>query len=152
MARGGRGRERGMMQEFTIPGRLMGRNEYDYASRSHWSKAAKAKKAEQERVAWAMREAGIRPVEGPIVLAFEFHEKRQRNGRMRDHDNIRGGAVKVVLDAMKETGVIVDDSPKYVRNSYSWFAWNDPDPRIVVKITPYDPNGSTVHYPPIEGL
>ena len=48
-----------MMQKFTISGRLMGRNEFDYVSRSHWSKANEAKKQEQERVIWAMKQAGI---------------------------------------------------------------------------------------------
>lgn len=141
-----------MMQEFTIPGRLMGRNEQEYAARSHWSKAAEAKKSEQERVIWAMKQAGIRPVDRPVELAFDFYEKKQKNGSLRDHDNIRSGAVKVVQDAMKEMGIIRDDNPRMVRNSYAWFAYNQPDPRVVVKIFDYDPNGRTVRYPPIEGL
>lgn len=141
-----------MMQKFTISGRLMGRNEFDYVSRSHWSRANTAKKAEQERVIWAMRQAGIKPVEGPIELAFNYYEKRQRNGKLRDHDNIHGGAVKVVLDAMKAAGIISDDDPRHVRNSYSWFAYNQPKPRVEVIITDYDPNGRNVYFPPIEGL
>lgn len=141
-----------MSQEFTIEGRLMGRNEYDYASRSHWSKANEAKKSEQDRVIWAMKQAHVRPAEGPIEIAFNFYEKRQGNGRLRDHDNIRGGAVKVVLDAMKAHGIIPDDNPRIVRNTYAWFAYNQAHPRVEVKITDYDPNGRTMHFPPIAGL
>ncbi len=141
-----------MIQKFTIPGRLMGRNEYDYASRSHWAKAAEAKRAEQERVIWAMRQAHVEPVEGPVELGFDFYEKRQRNGKMRDHDNIRGGAVKVVLDAMKEAGIIPDDNPRIVRNSYAWFAYNQADPRVEVTITDYQPEGRSLFFPPIAGL
>lgn len=141
-----------MMQTFTIPGRLMGRNEYDYASRSHWSKAAEAKKSEQERVVWAMKEAGIKPAEGPIEIGFNFYEKRQKNGRLRDHDNIWAGAVKVVCDAMKEAGIIPDDNPLIVRNSHAWFAYNQPDPRVEVVIVDYDPNGRQLYFPPIAGL
>ena len=141
-----------MIQKFTVKGRLMGRNEFDYASRSHWSKASQAKQSEQERVIWAMKEAGIKPVNGPIEIAFNYYEKRQRNGRLRDCDNIHGGASKVVLDAMKTAGIIKDDSPKYVRNTYPWFAFNQADPRIEITIADYDPNGRTVYFPPIEGL
>lgn len=140
------------LQRFTVKGRLMGRNEYDYASRSHWSKANDAKKAEQERVIWAMREAGVKPVDYPVELAFNYYEKRQRNGRLRDHDNVHGGAVKVVLDAMRAAGILSDDGPRQVRNSYAWFAYNQPDPRVEVLMFPYDPNGRTVRFPPIEGL
>lgn len=139
-------------QMFVVQGRLMGRNEYDYASRSHWSKAAEAKKSEQERVIWAMKQAHIEPVDYPIELAFNFYEKRQRNGRMRDHDNIRGGAVKVVLDAMKAAGIIKDDGPMFVRNTYAWFAYNQANPRVEVLITEYDPNGRTMYFPPIAGV
>jgi len=141
-----------MMQAFTIPGRLMGRNEYDYASRSHWSKANDAKKSEQERVIWAMKQAGVKPVEGPVELAFDYYEKRQSNGKLRDHDNIHGGAVKVVQDAMKQAGIIPDDNPRIVRNSYAWFAYNQSNPRVEVKIVPYDPNGRTLYFPPIKGI
>jgi len=141
-----------MIQKFTIPGRLMGRNEFDYVSRSHWSKANEAKRAEQERVIWAMREAGVRPVSGPVEIAFNYFEKRQRNGRLRDCDNIHAGAVKVVQDAMKQAGIIPDDNPKWVRNTYPWFAFNQGNPRIEVTIADYDPNGRTVYFPPIEGL
>lgn len=141
-----------MIQKFTIEGRLMGRNEVDYLSRSHWSKANGAKKAEQERVIWAMKQAGIKPVDGPIELAFNYYEKRQGNGKLRDHDNIHGGAVKVVLDAMKAYGIIPDDNPRIVRNSYPWFAYNQPNPRVEVTIADYDPNGRNVYFPPIGGL
>ena len=141
-----------MMQKFTIPGRLMGRNEFDYVSRSHWAKANEAKKKEQERVIWAMKQAGIKPVNCPIELVFNFYEKRQSNGRLRDHDNIRGGAVKVVLDAMKEYGIISDDNPRIVRNSYAWFAYNQANPRVEVTIIDYSREGRKLFFPPIEGI
>lgn len=141
-----------MIQRFEIQGRLMGRNEWDYLSRSHWSRAAEAKKSEQERVIVAMREAGIRPVDGPVELTFDYYEKRQGNGALRDHDNIHGGGVKVVLDAMKQAGIIPDDGPRHVRNTYPWFAYNQPRARVVVRVLDYDPAGRRLYFPPIEGL
>lgn len=138
-----------MSQRFEIPGRLMGRNEFEYAARSHWSSAAKAKRDEQERVIWAMRQAGVRPVEGPVEIGFNFIEKK---GRLRDPDNIAGGAFKVVLDAMKEAGIIPDDNPRIVRNLFCRFAYNAPNPHVEVEIMDYRPEGRTVAYPPISGL
>ena len=139
-------------QKFTIPGRLPGRNEYDYLNRAHWSKGNEAKQSEQERVIWAMKEAGIQPVDYPVELAFNYYEKRQRNGRLRDCDNIHGGAMKVVQDAMKAYGIIPDDNPRIVRNAYPWFAFNQKNPRVEVTIARYDPRGRTVYFPPIAGL
>lgn len=141
-----------MIREFTVKGRLMGRNEYDYLSRSHWSKANDAKQSEQDRVIWAIKEARIKPIEGPVELFFNFYEKHQGNGKLRDHDNIRGGAVKVVQDAMVKMGLIPDDNPRIVRNSYAWFAYNQDNPRVEVKVVDYDPNGRRLFFPPIEGL
>lgn len=137
-----------MSQRFTIPGRLMGRNEHDYAARSHWSKAAKAKEAEQERVGWAIAEAGVKPVEGPVEIGFNFIEA----GRLRDPDNILAGAVKVVLDQLKAQGIIPDDNPRVVRNLFFRFAYKAPNPHVEVEIMEYRPEGRTVEYPPVHGV
>ena len=141
-----------MSQRFRIEGRLMGRNEQEYLARSHWSKAADAKRSEQERVGWAMRDAGIRSVDGPVEIGFNFIEGRPKNGRFRDEDNILGGATKVVFDQMKEQGIIKDDGPRFVRNIFARFAFNAPDPHVEVEIMDYDPNGRWVYYPPVQGL
>ena len=137
-----------MSQRFDIPGRLMGRNDQERAARAHWSQAARLKREEQERVGWAIREAGVKPVDGPIEIGFNFIE----SSRLRDPDNVIGGATKVVLDAMKEHGIISDDNPRIVRNLFFRFAYGAEEPHVEVEIMDYSPNGRTVYYPPVQGL
>lgn len=141
-----------MSQRFTVPGRLMGRNEHDYLNRSHWSNGKRAKEAEQERVMWAIRKAGIEPFDGPVEIGVNYIEERKRNGRMRDVDNIAGGGDKVILDALVSCGVIPDDGPRVVRNVYHWFGYNAKNPRVEVEVMDYNPAGRTITYPPIAGL
>ena len=138
-----------MAQRFDISGRLMGRNEHDYLNRSHWSKGKEAKEQEQEKVCWSIRQAGIKPMEGPVEIGVNYIEGRKRNGKLRDVDNIAGGGDKVILDALKACGIIPDDNPKYVRNVYHRFAFNANNPHVEVEIMDYDPNGRTVYYPPV---
>ena len=137
-----------MSQRFDVPGKLMGRNEQEQAARRHWSQAARMKREEQERVIWAMKEAGIRPVDGPVEIGFNFIA----SGRLRDCDNVASGAAKVVLDAMRQAGIIPDDNPRVVRNLFFRFAYGAPNPHVEVEIMDYDPEGRTVYYPPIQGL
>lgn len=138
-------------QSFTVPGRLMGRNEHDYLNRSHWSKGNEAKRNEMDRVGWAIRMAGIKPFDGPVEVGVNYIEGRPKKGRHRDVDNI-AAADKAILDALKECGVIPDDNPRVVRNVYHWFGFNARNPRVEVQVMDYDPNGRTIAYPPIAGL
>ena len=137
-----------MSQRFVIEGRLLGRNEQERAARAHWSQASKLRREEKDRVGWAMKEAGVKPVDGPIEIGFNFIE----SCRLRDPDNVIGGAVKVVLDAMKESGIIPDDNPKVVRNLFFRFAYGADNPHVEVEIMEYSTNGRTVYYPPVQGL
>lgn len=141
-----------MNQRFNIKGRLMGRNEFDYYNRSHWSKGKKAKAGEQEKVVAAILAAKLVPVEGPIEVGVTFVEGMARNGRMRDPDNISGGGIKVILDALKECGIIPDDNPRIVRNLFYRFAYNASNPHIEVEIMEYNPEGRWVYYPPVIGV
>jgi len=137
-----------MTQRFEIPGRLMGRNSQEYAARSHWSKAYEAKESEQERVGWAIAQAGVRPVDGPVEIGFNFIE----GGKLRDEDNVIGGATKVVLDQLKRQLIIPDDNPRVVRNLFFRFAFNAPNPHVEVELMPYSEEGRWVYYPPVQGL
>ena len=95
-----------------------------------------------------MREAGITPVDGPVEIGFNF----LANGRLRDCDNVIGGATKVVLDAMKGGLIIPDDNPRIVRNLFFRFAYDVPNPHVEVEIMEYDPDGRYVYYLPVQGL
>ena len=130
----------------------MGRNEHDYLNRSHWSKGKKAKEAEQAKVEAAILAAKLVPMEGPVEVGVTFIEGRPRNGKMRDPDNIAGGGIKVILDALKECGIIADDNPRCVRNLFFRFAYNASNPHIEVEIMDYNPEGRWVFYPPVAGV
>lgn len=141
-----------MSQVFRIKGRLMGRNEHDYLNRSHWSKGKQAKRDEQDRVVAAILKAKIEPMEGPIEVGINYIEGHKKNGALRDVDNIIAGGDKVILDALKEAGIIPDDNPRVVRRIYHRADFNASNPHIEVELMEYDPNGRTVWYPPVRGL
>lgn len=141
-----------MNQRFNIKGRLMGRNEHDYLNRSHWAKGRKAKEDEQAKVMAAILAARLEPMEGPVEVGVTFIEGKAKNGKLRDPDNIESGGIKVILDALKECGIIPDDNPRIVRNLFFRFAYNATNPHVEVEIMTYSPEGRSVWYPPVIGV
>lgn len=99
------------MWRFTIPGHLMGLNEYTTLNRSKRGHvlASKAKREQEARVSEAIDATGARSFDGPIELIVSWYD-----GTRRDPDNVEF-AVKFILDAMVSAGVIPDDSRKYVK-------------------------------------
>ncbi|MBX9032643.1 RusA family crossover junction endodeoxyribonuclease [Gordonibacter massiliensis (ex Traore et al. 2017)] len=98
-----------MKQVFTIPGRLDGLNEYTASCRSHAQVGARVKRRNQEAVCWAIKAARLKPMETPVNVRITWFEKPKRKGAMmRDRDNIQF-AVKFILDALVEMGIIPDD-------------------------------------------
>lgn len=77
----------------------------------------KFKKEIEEVIGWSIRQAlaskTLHKPSGPVILNIEWHEKTKR----RDADNI-ASAKKFILDALVKTGVLVDDSRKYVKGFY----------------------------------
>lgn len=141
-----------MIQQFTIEGRLPGRNTVDYANRAGWKRGNDLVQSEKQKVMWAVKQAGLKPVDGPVEIAIDFYEKRAPENKRRDVDNVKGGGNKLVLDALKELGIIKDDRPRFVRNVYGWVTYEQDCPRVEVRVFPYDPRGRTLRYPPVEGF
>lgn len=111
-------------------------NEYTYACRSHWSVGRKFK-AETEGavclyVKRAIAQGKCRKTENPCEIYIEWHEQT----RKRDADNIQS-AQKFILDALKDCGVIPDDSRKYVRQIYHRIV-DDKEDRVIVTIKEAD--------------
>lgn len=48
----------------------------------------------------------------PVKIKMRFFEPNAR----RDRDNVSSGGAKIILDAMKHLGVIVDDSRRWVQD------------------------------------
>lgn len=97
------------MQQFVIPGRLDALNDLIGADRANRYKGASMKKKNQQIVAKAIRDAGLRPIDGMFRVSFTWFEPNRR----RDPDNISSGC-KFILDALQEEGIIKGDSQKYV--------------------------------------
>ena len=55
----------------------------------------------------------IKPVKYPIILDIKWHESTKK----RDVDNIES-SVKFILDALQKTGIIINDSRRYVKQIY----------------------------------
>lgn len=118
-----------MRQEFTIPGRLDGLNEYTKACRSNHRAGARMKKDNQEAVQWAIRAARINPMSGKVNVKVTWYERDMR----RDKDNIRFG-VKFILDALVAEGIIKNDSWTYIGELRDEYYCSKPNPRVVVEL------------------
>lgn len=125
-----------MRQEFTIPGWLDGLNEYTGSNRSSAYVGHKAKKANQELVAWAIKAARLKPMKTPVRVTAHWYEgMRNPTGKLfrpRDRDNIRSG-MKFILDALVKAKVIDNDSFHKV-DPHDTYHLDRDNPRIVVEI------------------
>lgn len=105
---------------FTHYGRLTGRNAEINANRTHWAVGAKVKEKAQEDVCWSIRLAQskgtIQPIEEPVEILIDWFDAPNR-GKTRDVDNIQS-STKYILDALKQMGIIPDDSQKWVKQVY----------------------------------
>ncbi len=93
---------------------------------------AKFKKDIEEVIGWAIKQAlvmkTLKPVEKPCVIYMDWHEATKR----RDVDNVQSSQ-KFVLDAMVESGILQNDSRRYVKQVYHQII-DDNDDFVVVKI------------------
>ena len=128
-----------MSFSFRVAYKFPGLNEYTNMNRIHWTKGREMKRAAEEAVMWAVKEARahgrIRDVEPPYWILFEWHEASHK----RDPDNI-ASAKKYVLDAMQKAGVIRGDSQRYICGLHDVFVSDSMDGLIV---TVYDQRAGT---------
>ena len=105
------------MNYFKIKEQTPSLNDYQYACRSHWSKGKKFKETTEEIIGWYIKQALMKgtlvPVSHQVDIVFEWHEKTIK----RDTDNIQS-AQKFIIDAMREQGIIKNDTRKYVSQIY----------------------------------
>ncbi len=125
-----------MEYKLTLPGRLDGLNEYTAANRTNPQKGGRMKKKSEDTIIYHIRQQlrGVH-IAVPILIYYQFYEKDKR----RDNDNILSCASKFVQDSLKKTGVIEDDSQKYIPNFYFDTFVDKENPRIEVTITELTP-------------
>lgn len=120
-----------MLYRLEIQGRLDGLNEYIAAERTHRQKGAKLKHDNQAVVCGYIRRdlRGVL-INKPVKLHYTWYERNAK----RDLDNVSGFGHKVIQDALKQCGVIIDDSPRYVTGYTDEFKVDRKNPRIEVEI------------------
>lgn len=125
-----------MRQEFTIPGRLAGLNEYVNAAHTYWKRTKL--KEEQEAIVMAAAD-GIEPMASPVRIRITYYEgKTATRQRVRDLDNVLGGGNKFILDALTAMGVIADDDAQNVPRLTARGYMATGEPRIVVEMESED--------------
>ncbi len=94
-----------MTEKFTIPIKIKSRNQTD---RLHWAVKSKIKKEYCLLIRNMMRLHKIKKLENneKCIVAIISHRKR-----LLDYDNLD---VKLLLDAMTQEKLIVDDAAKYI--------------------------------------
>jgi len=80
-------------------------------------------------VMWSAKAHRIEPVGRCKVKIIVYKDNRRS-----DEDNVRSGASKVILDALKHSGIIKDDSKKYVESSEVIIEYIKGEPYVVVEI------------------
>lgn len=99
-----------MIHRFVIEGRLPSLNQMiGYRGRPWWMNR-RVKQDAMRLVKSTLMIGGAPVFKSPVKIKFVWVEA---NGR-RDRDNVTGGGAKIILDAMKEMGMICDDSRKWV--------------------------------------
>lgn len=98
-----------MTQSFSIPVKLPGLNEVISANRTSKYAGAKLKKDAEEQIAWRIKAAGLKPMDGPVRIHYAWYEPDKR----RDWDNV-ASAKKFIQDALVQAGILPGDGQKYV--------------------------------------
>lgn len=118
------------MQKFIINDRLNSLNDYTDACRTNQYKGSDMKKQNERVVMFYINQCRMKKVEKyPIKVKINWYEKNRR----RDIDNITF-ATKFILDSLVKTGIIVDDSQKYVHEIEHHVHVDKENPRIEVQL------------------
>lgn len=96
----------------TIEGRLPGLNDLISSRGRPWWACQKTKDNAMELVMWEFKRFKVPAFKVPIILKIAWIEKNRR----RDRDNVSSGGSKIILDAMKHLGIIIDDSRRWVHD------------------------------------
>jgi Holliday junction resolvase RusA-like endonuclease len=99
-----------MIQSLFVPHRLPDLNSYIKAERTNRFIAAKMKKEATELVQQYALAAKLKPYSEPVWVSFTWREPDER----KDLDNIFF-AQKFALDGLVKSGLIPDDSRKWVK-------------------------------------
>ena len=118
------------MNRFTIQGRLDGLNEYTNANRTNRFAGAKMKERNEKLVLQGIRATKlVAPTKYPIKLKITWYEPNSR----RDVDNVTF-ATKFIQDTLVKSGVLQDDSQKFINSVEHEVKVDKNNPRIEVEL------------------
>ena len=125
-----------MIQQFEIPGRLDGLNEYTAECRKLAKGGGACKRRNEAKVKRAIEAAHLKPMKTPVIVHITWVEGLKQGATRfvpRDKDNIRFAA-KFVLDALVSEGVIEDDGWRHVADIADSYRLNRNAPRIIIRL------------------
>ena len=116
-----------MTYTFSIEGRLPNLNDYIKAERANRYRGAQVKADAHDAVVWQLKtqHTGLR-ITKPVCIRFRWIEANNR----RDPDNVSSYGRKVILDALVDLGILVDDGRKYIKGFTDEFYTHKDNPRI----------------------
>lgn len=122
-----------MIYKFCIGERLPSMNELINANRTNRYRGSKLKKDTDELISYyiynAVNNGNLKPIEGACTISFDWCERTKK----RDVDNIQSSQ-KFVLDALQKTGIIPNDSQRYVQQTAHRVLHTDTD-YVIVTLT-----------------
>lgn len=117
-----------MIVEFTIPGELPGLNEIIKAAKCHFGTYANLKEIYTDTVCWMVKRAP--KLTNPIEVTITWYAKDKR----RDPDNVMAGQ-KFIFDGLVKSGIIPNDTWRYVKGITHHFEIDRKNPRVEVQVT-----------------
>ena len=123
-----------MDYKITVPGTFASLNEFIAANRvrrGNWSKANDMKKKDQAAIIPCILRTIKTELQPPIYLDYTFYAPNHK----RDKDNIASYFTKIFQDSLVESGVLTDDSWKYIEGYRYSFEVDKENPRIEIIIT-----------------
>jgi len=118
----------------TIFGELTSLNEYINAERSNRFIGAKLKKENTENVQMQCLSDENRkqePIEKPCLINFRWFTKNKK----KDPDNISSAGRKFILDGLVKSGILKDDTRKFVKGFTDNFEIDVDQPRVEIEFT-----------------
>lgn len=114
------------MRKIIIKGELPDLNTYINAERGNRYAGANIKKEATEMVQWSVN--GQQSIVGQIIVKFTWYTKNER----KDPDNV-AFAKKFILDGLVRSGVLIDDTRKFIKGFMDEFDIDEANPRVEIE-------------------
>lgn len=124
-----------------VPGEIPGLNEILNAAGviskvagrggKRWNAYSDMKRSWGHKIALQARAQGFEPIIGGATFHFSFYESDRR----RDPPNFIGGGLKLIPDALQESGLLPNDGWKdFLGCSFEWFVLADRGPGVLLRV------------------